>query len=700
MARPVNPNTPYIVRSGDFKGDYAYVYVQRRLKVKKYSEPQRRKLNIGKITRDKVFIPNNAFRLMSIDERRKFIFPDDWDISDAMKRDLFNYGWNPGLTATDNENDPTDAAKDSGNPSNKEETARSEEKDVVEQVIAGSTNQNEQAEEPGISSKQENSEVSIPDNRHTDLEIAQILALRSQGTTVYTDYTSKIYGNIWLLEQIARAKGVEADLIEVFNGDIGAVNDILTMAIYTIVEKRSFNRLDRWLDTHKAPSDHRFRADYVTKFTQTITDDHRMRFIQCRIKRQPEGAISSIDSTSRSGYSKCLVDLKWGKNKDREDLPCSLEVYVYSLTTHEPIYYRRLAGNTSDMVTIRTILADLKALGISVKNLMFMTDRGYCSVENMGMYHELDTPFLMGAKTGQKPVIEVLMKIEYDQFGLPDNMEFDSESGLYYYQGVADDFEVILENGDRHIVSGIKVNAFMNPTRRILEARKVKSDVNEEKELVRAMQSGEKKYPDNERKFRLKYHNIKRIKDSAIPEITINQSAIDKEYAQCGFFASCMYKKDISAIEAYREYSKRDEHEKNFFCLKDDESAEMQDCSSEEGVSGRNFVYFVATILNDVLKHTWKTKLKPRFSTSYEVLDTMETIKYSEYVNGDTHMTTFTGEQITVCDAFDIEPPQACMTNLEKEKWRRAHSPMKRGRKRKEEKKSDEKSTLESQSEL
>ena len=98
------------------------------------------------------------------------------------------------------------------------------------------------------------------------------------------------------------------DLLRVFDGDLSAVNDILTLSIYTIAENRSFNRLDRWLDTHKTLSDHRFESDYITRLTQSIQEDHRMKFIKCRINRQPALSKGSIDSTTRSGYGKCLAD--------------------------------------------------------------------------------------------------------------------------------------------------------------------------------------------------------------------------------------------------------------------------------------------------------------------------------------------------------------------------------------------------------
>ena len=644
MARKPDPRTPYIVRDGVSNG-YRYAYVQKMVKV---GDPPnqvevRRKVNLGTLSQDNVFTPNNTFRLMDVKDRRNLIFPETWDISLAKALDLGPPKDNSDSKTSDVTEEDTDEKHINVTYVNQEEGSLMLE-EGQEQMLDNATSQMDRV-------------------------------LVSVNTT-NVSYSCKIYGAVWLMEQIAEKKGLTADLLEVFDGDIGATNDVLTLAIYAVVEDRSFNRLDRWLDTHKALSDHRFGSDYVTRFTQTITDDHRMKLIGKRLARQPKGSSGSIDSSSRSGYGKCLVNLRYGHNKDRSDLPCTLEVYVYSLTTHEPIYYKRMAGNTSDMVTIRTITDDLKELGITEDDLTFMTDRGYCSKENMGLFHRMGAPFLMCAKVNQAPVIDCLLKLEYDKVGLPTNMEYDDETKLYFAQADANDFEVTLDDGIVHKVTGVKVNMFMNPAKRLSDATRVSLDIQEEKKRVAEYAAGKRPIPSlKSLNTSLKYHKGRLNDVTGTIEFLYKQDAEDKAYAQCGFFASCMFKYDMTGIEAYREYKTRDEHEKNFFCLKQDEGADMQDCSSEEGSEGRGFIYFVGLIMLNTLKNTWKTNLKPKLKTSYEVLDAMEPIRFSEYISGNSHMTTFNAEQIDICNAFEIIPPLECMTATVKEQMRRKYEP-------------------------
>lgn len=662
MARKADPHTPYIVRDGIING-YRYAYVQKMVERGKPPDlvMKRRKVFLGTLNNDNVFEPNKTFRLMDINERRQLIFPKNWDISIAQSFDA-------GPKNTESVIEPINSTEEHivNNPTNVgivkklgEQKSRMPEESIEEQQSIDAT------ESAG---EQDNYFVSV--------------------TASNLCNSCKIYGSVWLMEQIAEKKGLIEDLITVFDGDICAVNDVLTLAIYVIVESRSFNRIDRWLNTHKALSDHRFGSDYVTRFTQTITEDHRLKLIGARVSRQPKGSVGSIDSSSRSGYGKCLVNLRYGHNKDRDDLPCTLEVYVYSLTTHEPIYYKRMPGNTSDMVTIRIIITDLKELGIREDDLTFMTDRGYCSKENMGIFHKMGYPFLMCAKINQMPVINCLMQIEYDEIGLPTNMEYDAEAKLYYTQRDAADFDMTLEDGTLYTVHGIKVNMFMNPDERLADATRIKQRIQEEKKMVAEYESGRKPIPLLKTlNTSLNYYSGKVDKETGKITFIYKKEAADKSYAQCGFFASCMYKYDMNGIEAYREYKTRDEHEKNFFCLKQDEGADMQDCSSEEGAEGRGFIYFVGLIMLNTLKHTWKTKLKPKIKTSYDVLDAMEEIRFSEYISGNSHMTTFTTEQIEICDAFGIQPPIESMTSTAKEQWRKKHNPKKRGRKTKSENK-------------
>lgn len=652
MPRTRDPEAPYRLKWHDDKG-YRYAFVLR------YNEQnKRRKVLLGTLSEDFVFEPNKEYRLMPIEERRKLIFPPTWDISSVTRSDIGSL--NPAQEVSIQ----NPATGDSSEDENQKTESVSGEKEVK-----------------GISAKDDEVNNGVDQLAAEDELIMKKVAAVSLDVECIC-YSCKLYGAVWLLEKIAEQKHLYEDLLRVFDGNLSTVKDILTLSIYTIVEDRSFSRLDRWLDTHKSLSGHRFESDYITRLTQSIKEDHRMKFIKCRIDRQPKNSKGSIDSTTRSGYGKCLADLKWGHNKDRDDLPCTLEAVVYSLSTHEPIYYRRFPGNVPDMNTVRTIMADLKELGITEDSLSFTTDRGYCTKEIMGLFYKLKAPFLMCAKVGQIPVIDCLASIQYNPLGMPLGMKYDKETKLFYAQYDAAEFKTSDDKGEIIVVKDVKVNAYMNIKDRLPDIQKAAERIEKESEYVHSIEAGEVKAPElKSLRAKLKYHRVKADEKTGKLSFFDNDEAQKKEYAQCGFFASCMYKHDFDALTAFHEYKARDEHEKNFFGLKEDENADMQVASSEDGQFGREFIFFVASIILCTLRAGWKETLKAKYKTSYEILDAMETIRFSEFLSGDNHMTTFSTDQISICDAFKIDPPAECLTANAKELWRKSHNPGTPGRK-------------------
>lgn len=99
----------------------------------------------------------------------------------------------------------------------------------------------------------------------------------------------------------------------------------------------------------------------ITRLTQKITNEHRNKLFNLRKNRINKNALCAVDSTTRAAYGDSLADVKWGKSKDRPDLPQTIEVVVYSLTDHQPIFYRTFPGNIPDSRTFITIIKELRS---------------------------------------------------------------------------------------------------------------------------------------------------------------------------------------------------------------------------------------------------------------------------------------------------------------------------------------------------
>jgi len=503
-------------------------------------------------------------------------------------------------------------------------------------------------------------------------------------------YENRLYGSVWLLCQIASGKKVIDDLMTVFEHNEEAVNIILTMAIFPYLTRRNFDRLASCQDVYRFPAETRLTPGVITRFTQHILDRHRMEFCKLRMDRQPEGAYAACDSTTRGAWGECLADIHFGRNKDNKEMDCTLEVVVYSLTTHEPVYYRTFAGNTPDARTVQTISDDLRNLGAS--KVITIYDRGYESEGNFDEFFMKDLPFISCAKVAQEPVIDCLEQIAYDSSGLPTNMGYDEELGLYYAQFMLDGREYSDAKGEKKAVAkeDYRCNVYLDPRNRLPELRKVCEAMKKEKERLLEMQEAgrlvaEKKTVNKS----LRYHKVKFAtgEDGAVQaEITEDGQKICKAKSACGFFSSVTYKAPGDPLEMLRLYKTRDEQEKYFEQMKDQMDFHTQDSSSEDGKAGREFILFIGLILSSTLRNTWKRDLELRkiFKTSLAVLDEMEKIRLYEYPDGTRKMTGFIGPQLQICKSYGLKVPENCLPAVEKKAVEKKKNPAKRGRKPKD----------------
>jgi hypothetical protein len=214
-----------------------------------------------------------------------------------------------------------------------------------------------------LATPEERSRLIFPE-RWDMSEAEKLTGLRKQGRPAYDGKDrNRLYGDIWLLEQIAEKTGVRQDLEEVFGGNREIVDDIITLAIFPYITKFTYNRVARWQDVAGAPSSRELTPSEITRLTQSITEQHRMDLLKLRAARLQKDELCAVDSTSRSAYGGSLADIRWGKNKDRLPLSQTTEVVVYTLSSHMPVYYRTFPGNMPDVRSLDVILTDLEHAG-------------------------------------------------------------------------------------------------------------------------------------------------------------------------------------------------------------------------------------------------------------------------------------------------------------------------------------------------
>ncbi len=491
-------------------------------------------------------------------------------------------------------------------------------------------------------------------------EAEKLSGLKKAGRPAYDEQdVNRFYGDLWLLDQVAKKTGIREDLMKVFWGNREIVDDILTLSMFGYVTGFSYNRVVRWQRLAKSLSDRDLTATYITRLTQSITERHRMDLFRLRAGRLGKEELCAVDSTSRSAYGKTLADIHWGKNKEHIPLEQTVEVVVYTLEGHMPVYYRTFPGNIPDSRSLATILTDLQHANFH--NVVLVTDRGYESLRNLERYIREGQAMIMCVKAGQKTVTDKIRAFgHFDSH--PAEMDLDIDTNIYSKQYV---LKYRVEGNGTAIIEAdrLKLNLYFDPVRRSTELVELEKSILIQRKALEEIQSAGLPLDDDTsiRKnycyFLVEYSKT----DRKLTSFSLNDKKVDTTRLTSGFYALVTHRIDYPAQKVLATYKLRDEQEKYFQQMKGQMSSDRQRNWSEEGKTGRLFILFVSMILGSYVRHIWKsTELHKKFSSSLEVLDEMRSIRCVEHTGKAKHITPFVGAQLDVCKAFGFPIPKGC----------------------------------------
>jgi hypothetical protein len=502
---------------------------------------------------------------------------------------------------------------------------------------------------------------------------------KGRGRPSYTgEEVNRLYGDIWLLEQVCGKTGLSADLLKVFEGDQEAVADLLTLAFFPYLTHFTYNRVERWQRICKAPSCRPLTPEAITLFLQSITEQQRMDLFRQRKKRLGAHEFLAVDSTSRGCYGTSLSAVRWGKSKDRERLPQVNDLVVYGLESHMPVYYRQLPGNTPDTRTVDVLLCELEHAGFG--NTPLVMDRGYASVASLELLMRKGKPFVMCSKVGWNLISREIEALDITS-GRPEGFCVDPEYRLYHRQQELA-YTLAVNGGGKRTVAGLKLNLYYDPERRGSDMMQV--DIDLERQSRDIEQIIEKQLEVNSKEVRRCFPYYTVSLDSCSKHITgfeRNELAVSQALRRSGFIAILSHKIAGDSKQVWDWYHLRDEQEKLFSQLKTQMVSRRVRCFSEESHEGRLLVLFTALTLSAHIRQVWKsTMLHEKCTTSLEILDEMRSIRCIEHTGRAKKITPFVGRQVDICDAFGFAIPKGCAPASRKQK----KSPKKTARQKKQ----------------
>ncbi|MEA1959682.1 MAG: transposase [Bacillota bacterium] len=282
----------------------------------------------------------------------------------------------------------------------------------------------------------------------------------------------------------------------------------------------------------------------------SITEEGKEYFFRLQGKRRSENEYWAYDTTSISSYSESLKQVKYGHNKDHDPLPQINLALLFGEESNLPFYYRKLAGNRSDVKTVKNLLADIEFLGFDKVKLVM--DRGFYSEENINRLYQNHLKFICMELDKVRNTIRTRANYNstYQIYSHTAMISWNySQDRPYKGDTIKDKRRMYLHiyfNSEKALEHENNFNAMLDML---------------EEELV-----SERRKPEHEKQY-TKYFNI-----STTPirgtKVTVKQEAVDAVQKDYGFFAliSNEIKDPIKALEMYHN---KDLVEKAFGNLKE-----------------------------------------------------------------------------------------------------------------------------------
>jgi len=453
--------------------------------------------------------------------------------------------------------------------------------------------------------------------------------------------TRQYCGATYLLDEVCREIGLTDDLRTCLPRNWQA---ILSLAYYLVLESDSpMYRFGRWAHDHRHPYGSEITSQRISELVLQIPEQAKMEFFRLRAARIEDGEYLAYDSTSVSSYSEAIKAVRYGKNKDGDDLPQINIGILIGERSCLPVYYRILPGNIADVSTLPKLILDVDFIDIS--RLRLVIDRGFCSRANMDRLLETDYSFVVG---GTATSGYVKRHIDTTLAAAKDFRHFDELHGVFGYtykekwqctsQGAKP------ENAGKHEKT-IYVHVYYNGVRAEDEKLKFAKKVRTVAELV----AGGKKLSASQESTRDKYLVVG---DS----VDFNDEAIRTHMDRMGYFA-LVSNNTITAAEALELYRRKDIVEKAFDNCKDRLELRRTAVNSDAALAGTLFVQFVALIIISGISKRMRSADLFRTHTMQSLLDALDVIERYDYHGIAPHFGEITNKQALLYQSMGVSSP-------------------------------------------
>ncbi len=486
----------------------------------------------------------------------------------------------------------------------------------------------------------------VPSKKYLAEKELEALKSQSPGKSPSLKSARLFYGATYLFDQISNRLGITADLTDHFSAE---AKKILSLAYYLLLEDRNpVSRFPKWAKTHVHPYGEVLSSQRTSELFASLDENSKQEFFKAQGRRRQDNEYLLYDTTSVSSYSKLLKQVKWGKNKENDLLAQINLALIYSQKAMLPVYYRKLPGNISDVITVSKLLKDIDFL--SLDKIALIMDRGFFSEANINALYEKHYKFLMGAKISLAFVQKVLDPVRES---MKTWSSYSSEDEVHYYTKMIPwRYQEIKKRSGETVKSERRMylHLYYNPQRAVDDQSSFhKLLVQLEEELL----SG-KRNKDHENLYE-KYFDIKTTPKRGV-KLNPKQQVMDEVQKNYGYFA-IISNKEKDPLKALQVYRSKDIIEKAFGNLKERLNMRRTSVSSEEGLDGKLFVQFIALMILSYFDKAMKDHDLYKNYTLQGLMDEIDVIERYERPGKKHHVGEITKKQLLIFDAMGVAAP-------------------------------------------
>lgn len=389
------------------------------------------------------------------------------------------------------------------------------------------------------------------------------------------------YGHFLLIDKCINDCNLLSTLESSFND---SYKEILSLAMYFLMESNTINGCEIWFEKTQTYLNNVISNQRISELLKNITLDKRLNFFKLWKKFCKDEKVLLYDTTSFSSPTRNINIFDYGYNRDKENLPQINMALFFGEDSHLPLFYNVYKGSIIDKADLGNAIKYTDLLDI--KNVRYIMDSRFYSIENITYFFENNKKFLMAVNNNITLVTKLM-----SSYGMQiTNME--NRVDEYDLYGVEGEYTSLVDKEQK-----IKIFLYFSYKRKDDKLKELYIKLNNLEKSLSQLED----YSDDILKPYKNYFDVE-VKDKKII-YRRNYEKINAESEKLGYFALISNDEEINIKNALNIYKTKGTLEKTFDGLKNTIDIKNLKTDTEETLEGKIFIAFISLILKSYIEN-------------------------------------------------------------------------------------------------